>query len=74
MDGWPELGFTAGDVIDLSGIDANAMIGGLHTCALVGCGMAAGSGELAFLHLTENGHDMTVITLNTGADSLEMKV
>ncbi len=74
MDGWPELGFTAGDVIDLSGIDAKAMIGGLHTLTLVSCGMAAGSCELAFLHLTENGHDMTVITCNTGADSSEMKV
>jgi hypothetical protein len=74
VDGWPELGFTAGDVIDLSGIDAKAMIGGLQSFTLVRCGMAAGAGELAFSPLTENGHDMTVITGNTGADSLKMKV
>ena len=48
--------------------------GVLDTFTLMGCGMAAGSGELAFSYLTKNGHDMTVITCNTGADSFEMKV
>jgi len=36
--------------------------------------MAAGAGELAFSHQTLDGHDMTVITGNTGADSFELKV
>jgi Ca2+-binding RTX toxin-like protein len=65
------LGFNAGDVIDLSGINANSPTGAF---TLVGRGMDAGAGELAFSHLTENGHDMTVITGNTGADSFELKV
>jgi hypothetical protein len=56
------------------GIVALDCDGGLHTLTLVSCGMAAGAGELAFSPLTENGHDMTVITGNTGADSLKMKV
>ena len=68
------LGFTAGDVIDLSGIDANAGAGGLQSFTLVGRDMAAGAGELAFSHLTENGHDMTVITGDTGTDAFELKV
>jgi hypothetical protein len=66
------LGFNTGDVIDLSGIDANTLTGGLQTFTLVGSGMDAGAGELAFSYLTENGHDMTVITGNTGADSFEL--
>jgi Ca2+-binding RTX toxin-like protein len=68
------LGFTAGDMIDLSGIDANALTGGLQAFTLVGRDMATGAGELAFSHLTENGHDMTVITGNTGTDAFELKV
>ena len=50
----------------------NAGTGGLQSFTLVGRDMAAGAGELAFSHLTENGHDMTVITGNTGADSFEL--
>ena len=65
------LGFNAGDVIDLSGINANSPTGAF---TLVGRGMEAGAGELAFSHLTENGHDMTVITGNTGTDAFELKV
>ena len=68
------LGFNAGDVIDLSGIDANAGAGGLQSFTLVGRDMAAGAGELAFSHMTENGHDMTMITGNTGTDAFELKV
>lgn len=74
MEGWPEPGFTAAYAIDLGRIDAKVLIGGLLSFTLVGRGMAAGSGELAFSHLTEDGRDMTVITRNTGADSFEMKV
>jgi hypothetical protein len=40
----------------------------------VGRDMAAGAGELAFSHMTENGHDMTMITGNTGTDAFELKV
>ena len=65
------LGFNAGDVIDLSGINANSPTGAFTP---VGRGMEAGAGELAFSHLTENGHDMTVITGNTGTDAFELKV
>ena len=67
-------GFSAGDVLCFSNLDADAGIEGNQSFTLAGRDMAIGAGQLTFSHDTTDGEDVTIVTGDTGADTFSVKI
>ena len=67
-------GFSAGDVLCFSDLDADAGIEGNQSFTLAGRDMAIGAGQLTFSHDTTDGEDVTIVTGDTGTDTFSVKI
>ncbi len=73
-DGTTILGFSAGDVLCFSGIDADSTTGMRDQFTLMGRDAEIGAGQLTFSHETGDGQDFTLVMGMTDKGAFEMKV
>jgi Ca2+-binding RTX toxin-like protein len=74
-DGDTILDFEPGDLLDLSGIDANATAGGNQSFTLIPGTVLTGPGQLMVTYETRDGVDYTIVSGNvTGGDGEDFRI
>jgi Ca2+-binding RTX toxin-like protein len=73
-DGTTILGFSAGDVLCFTGIDADSSTAMDDQFMLVDRGATLGAGQLTFSHETGDGDDFTLVTGMTDQGAFQVKV
>jgi Ca2+-binding RTX toxin-like protein len=68
------LGFSAGDVLCFTGIDANSATAGDDAFTLAGRDAAIGAGQLTYSHGAEDGEDFTTVTGMTDQGEFQLKL
>ena len=68
------LGFSAGDVLCFSNIDANSAIDGRDAFTLAGRNADIGTGQLTYSHGSDDGENFTTVTGMTDQDEFQLKL